>query len=97
MNVFYFLEERISFVRQFYRKAGEPFKETMRLIECGEEPFSPLYDEDGGFLYVGEYIQASESLDLLGIMCLTTLSSSFSAFLQALTNQIGLQCKKKKG
>ena len=47
MDVHYFFNRRIAFIRQFYENAITPFVERIRKIEAGEEPFEPPYSENG--------------------------------------------------
>jgi hypothetical protein len=72
MDVYFFLQIRTKFIRDFYTEASFPFSERKRKIETGKDPFeSPLYDEstvpeEPPFL--DEWVNANESLDVLGQM-----------------------------
>jgi hypothetical protein len=46
MDVLWFLRERTHFIRRHYRTASLPFRERIRKIDAGEEPFEPPYSED---------------------------------------------------
>lgn len=63
MDVLYFLKERTRFIRYFYETACQPFRETMRKIEAGEEPFEPPYSEDGEPPFLTEWLEADTALD----------------------------------
>jgi hypothetical protein len=58
--------DRIKFINQFYKAASLPFAEKKRKIEAEEEPFVPPYSEDADPHFLNEWIEADESLQVLG-------------------------------
>ncbi len=82
MDVGFFLKERIAFIRQLYDAASLPFIERKRKIEAGEEPFVPPYSEDGEPPFIVEWIEADESLQVLGYSCISMLAAAFHLHLK---------------
>ena len=80
MDIQYFALSRVEFILRFYEKALSPFIETKRLIE--EE--KPPYSESGEPLFLLEWIDAEQSIDILGIQCASLLCSTLKLFLEAL-------------
>jgi len=87
MNVLYFLQERTRFARAFYDEAVFPFTERKRKIETGEEPWEPPYSEDPEPAFLTEWMEADESIDVLGQMCISMLSSSLRLYLVESVNE----------
>jgi len=92
MNILFFLNERIAFIRQLYKRASAPFEERIRQIEAGEEPFIPPYSEDGEPPFLDEWIEADESRDALGHACISMLSASLQLFFQTWNETLHLNC-----
>lgn len=88
MDVRYFLNQRLSFVTQLYANSTEPFVERMRMIEAEEEPYVPPYSEDGEPEFQTEWLEAEESLQVLGHACVSMLSASFHLYLKAWERQL---------
>ena len=80
MDVFFFLKERTKFIRYFYDTAGNPFRETIRKIEAGEDPFEPPYSEDGEPAFQAEWAEANTALEMLGRTCISMLSASLHLY-----------------
>jgi hypothetical protein len=76
MDVGYFLRDRIAFIRQFFDGASLSFAEKKRKIEAGEDPFVPPYSEDGEPAFLDEWIEADESLQVLGYSCISMLAAA---------------------
>ena len=91
MNVGYFLKERIAFIRQFYDAASLPFIERKRKIETGEEPFVPPYSEDGDGEppFLVEWMEADESLQVLGYSCISMVAATFHLYLKTWEAELG--------
>jgi hypothetical protein len=89
MDVNFFFNERIAFIRQFYDAASYPFVEKKRKIEAEEEPFIPPYSEDGEPPFLDEWIEADESLQVLGYSCISMLSAALQLYLITWANEIG--------
>ncbi len=76
MDVSFFLRDRIAFTRQFFINASLPFLEKKRKIKVGEDPFIPVYSEDGEPPFLDEWIEADESIQILGYSCISMLSAA---------------------
>jgi hypothetical protein len=84
VNVRYFLDRRLEFIRQLYGTASAPYVERKRKIEAEEEPFVPPYDYDGDGepSFLDEWIEADESLHVLACSCVSMLSASLRLYLE---------------
>ncbi|MDR7307195.1 hypothetical protein [Rhodoferax saidenbachensis] len=89
MNIRYFLERRLKFVEQFYREASAPFVERKRKIDAKEEPFVGNSSEDGEPPFLFEWLEAEDSLQVLGKSCLSMLSASLHLYLKTWECQLG--------
>lgn len=97
MDVRFFLGQRLTFVAQLYTNSTKSFLENKRLIEAEEEPYVPVYSEDGGPPFIAEWIEAEESLQVLGHACLSMLSASFHLYFKGLEHQLHVPAGKKYG
>jgi hypothetical protein len=88
MDVLYFLKERTKFIRSFHASGCLPFQETIRKIEAGENPFEPPYSEDGEPPFMGEWLDASTAMEVLGRTCLSMLSESLKLYFMAWEGQL---------
>jgi hypothetical protein len=88
MDVGFFLKDRIIFIKQFYEAASPPFTEKKRKIEAEEEPFVPPYSEDGEPPFLNEWIEADESLQVLGYACISMLAASFHLYLKTWESEL---------
>ncbi|MDP3330474.1 MAG: hypothetical protein Q8Q40_06025 [Methylococcaceae bacterium] len=97
MDVQYFLKRQLSFIRQFYDISSAPFIERKRLIEAEEYPFSPppYYGEDPEPYFLQEFIEADESLQVLGCVCVSMLSNVFKIYFKEWDRRIGQPDIKK--
>lgn len=80
MDVSFFLRERLQFIRQFYFNSVGSFQTTKQKIENEEEPFVPPYNEDGDPPFELEWQEAEDSLQVLGITCVSMLSNSLKLY-----------------
>ena len=80
MDVRYFLGERLAFIEQLYVNSAAPFIERKRKIEAEEEPFVPPYSEDPEPAFLSEWLEAEESLQVIGHTCISMLSASFHLY-----------------
>lgn len=87
MDVRYFLEQRLSFIRQLYTNSTEPFVERKRMIEANEEPYVPTYSEDAEPAFLIEWLEAEESLQVLGHTSVCMLSASFHLYFKTWERQ----------
>ena len=90
MDVRFFLKRRIAFIRQFYVTASEAYIERKRKIEAEEEPFVPPYTEDGEPPFLDEWLEAEESLQVLGHSCISMLAAIFHLYFKTWERQIGI-------
>lgn len=82
MDVQYFALSRIEFVSKFYERALFPFVEMKRLIEDGLSPYEPVYAESDEPPFLSEWLDADQSIDILGIQCASLLCSALHLFLK---------------
>jgi CDP-glycerol glycerophosphotransferase (TagB/SpsB family) len=81
-----FLRERFKFIKRFCNDASFPFEEQQRKIDAGEEPFIPVHtnneaDADESPFFT-EWLQAEESLEVLGQACISMLADSLKLYLK---------------
>jgi hypothetical protein len=62
MDVLWFLQERIKFIRRYYETADAPFREIIGKIESEEAPYEPPYSEDETPPFLTEWSDATTSL-----------------------------------
>ncbi|SRR5712692_459950 len=78
------LRDKLDFIHRFYDTAAQPFTEVIHKIENHEEPYitygEPVSD-DPPFLL--EWLEAKESLNILGQSCLCLAQTSLKDFLMA--------------
>ncbi|REE07233.1 hypothetical protein B0G71_7716 [Paraburkholderia sp. BL27I4N3] len=91
MDVAWFLNRRLAFIRQLYTTSSAPFVDRRIKIENEEEPWIPPYSEDGEPPFELEWQEASDSVDVLGHTCLCLVASSLQAYLQT---RVILHCEK---
>lgn len=94
MDIQFFLFQRLQFIKQFYRNSAAPFVERKRRIEAEEEPFVPPYSEDGEPPFLAEWVEADESLNVLGWSCISMLTASLHLYLKTWERQIGIPIDK---
>jgi hypothetical protein len=96
MDVLHFLSKRTAFVRQFYKVASSPYLERKRKIEAGEEPFVPPHAEDAEPAFLEEWVEADESLDVLGYLCLGMLSAALRCYFKTWEKEFDIPTNEKK-
>ena len=82
MDVHAFLNYRVAFLRQLYQTTTEPYIERKRLIEAGEPPFEPPYSEDDEPPFLAEWLEADQSLRVLGQMFISALAATLQLYLK---------------
>ncbi|MBY5325260.1 hypothetical protein [Rhizobium leguminosarum] len=92
MEVHEFLRLRTAFIRRHYETAAEPFRQIIRKIEAGEEPYEPPYSEDGEPPFLEEWSEAKTSLEILGATCVSMLSESLKLYFMTWERELGVQC-----
>ena len=90
MDVRYFLKQRVEFIRQFYVISSVAYIERKRLIEAEEEPFVPPYSEYPEPAFLDEWLEAEESLQVLGRTCISMLAAIFHLYFKTWERQIGI-------
>lgn len=90
MDVRYFLNRKVNFIRQFYEMSSEPFIERKRQIEAEEEPYVPPYSEDPEPAFLEEWLEAEESLQVVGRTCISMLAAVFHLYFKTWEHQIGI-------
>lgn len=90
MDVRYFLNRKVNFIRQFYEMSSAPFIERKRQIEAEEEPYVPPYSEDPEPAFLEEWLEADESLQVAGRTCISMLAAAFHLYFKAWERQIGI-------
>lgn len=82
MDVHAFLQSRLDFLEQFYRTTSAPYIERKRLIEAGLPPYEPTYQEDDEPPFLSEWLEADQSVRVLGQMMVSALASSLQLYLK---------------
>lgn len=109
MDLLYFLDRRLQFIRNLYNSTVSVFEETKRKIEAGEPPFvdsrNPEYADEPAFL--AEWQEADDSVMVIGHWCLCMVQASLQAYLKDCISPVGsywwdakllrLELNKKKG
>lgn len=90
VDVRYFLNRRIEFIRQLYETTSAPYVERIRKIEAEEYPFVPPYSEDGEPPFLKERIEADESLHVLAYSCVSMLAAAMHLYLETWVDQSGV-------
>lgn len=81
MSVLPSLIDKLNFIRDFYDTAAEPFVETIRKIDEHEEPFKHFDEEAEEPPFLAQWLDADESLNILGKSCLCLLQNAFVNYL----------------
>jgi hypothetical protein len=82
VDVHAFLQSRIEFLGQLYRTSTAPYVERKRLIEAGEPPYEPPYSEHDEPPFLSEWLEADQSLRVLGQMFISALAASLQLYLK---------------
>ncbi|WP_424191524.1 hypothetical protein ACMYR3_09245 [Ampullimonas aquatilis] len=90
MDVSFFLNRRIAFIRQLYVTASESYIERKRRIEAKVEPFIPPYSEDGEPPFLEKWLEANESLQVLGHSCISMLAATLHLYFKTKERHIGI-------
>lgn len=82
MDVAYFFNRRLAFIRQFYLMTSGSYIERKRKIEAEEEPFLPSYIDDGEPAFLDEWLEADTSLHVLAFSCVSMLAAALHLYLE---------------
>lgn len=99
MDYAWFMKQRINFIRQLYSDSTAIFMERMQLIEAEQPPFEPPYSEDGEPAFQLEWKNASDSVRVLGYMCLSMLAGNLHICVKGLGDrfEVNIGSSKKGG
>ena len=75
------LIDKLNFIRRFYDIASDPFVTTMGKIERHEEPYHQFNPEEEEPPFLVEWLDADESLNILGKSCLCLVQNAFRNYL----------------
>lgn len=93
MDLAAFLTIRIDFIRQFYDGATASFSERISRIKCRQTPYDRdpkgFNPEDGEPPFLEEALEALESVELIGNMCLGLVEMALKQFLESFLKEIG--------
>ncbi|MBZ5672406.1 MAG: hypothetical protein LAO04_22125 [Acidobacteriia bacterium] len=91
MDLLYFLESRLTFIRNLYGSATSPFEETKRRIEAGEAPYAdtrdPEHVDEPAFL--AEWQEADDSIAVVGQWCLCMVQACLQSYLKECISPAG--------
>ncbi len=90
-----FFRSRIAFIRQLYENGCNPFTERKRKIEAGEAPFEPPYLEDGESPFVAEWIEAEDSLHMIGYACISMLAASLHLYFRTWESKTNVKAAER--
>jgi hypothetical protein len=76
------LLDKLNFIRRFYEITSDAFVDTKRKIEQHEEPFHHFNIDDEEPPFLAEWLDADESLNILGKSCLCLLQNAFFNYLR---------------
>lgn len=94
MDTLFFFKERTGFIRKFYEDASSVFYDRIARIKGGEPPFDGVdgsaheYDEPP---FQDEWAGARQSLEVLGLTCISMLSASINAYFLVWEAEAGLK------
>lgn len=95
INILFF-QSRTRFIRSFYDDASLPFRNRRLAIEAGSPPYdNPPCDSDEP-PFQAEWAAAKESLEVLGLMCVSMLSGSLQVYFRAWEAEMGVGWKKRE-
>ena len=86
MDIAYFLKQRTGFIRQFYDTASVPYLDRLTKIEKAQEPWNSAQSDDSEPPYLDEWLEADESLQVLGRSCISMLAATLHAYFEYWAN-----------
>ena len=99
MDILFFFKTRTDFIRRFYEEASLVFTDRMSKIEDGKPPYADtddLLDESAEPPYQAEWGHAKDSLEVLGLTCVSMLAASLHAYFLAWEAELGVKWEKEK-
>ena len=92
MDISYFFFERSRFIKYFYDTAASSFREILRQIKAQEPPYDdPPFCDSGEPSYLEEWSQADDALAILGLCCISMLSSSLKLYFMSWEEKLHVQ------
>lgn len=92
MDAAFFLRLRTRFIRSYYAKGVEPFREIQRKIGAEEAPYDeppPTFDpEYGEPPFIEEWAEADDAAQVVGRSAVSLLSDSLKLYFKALEQQL---------
>jgi hypothetical protein len=86
MDLLYFVRDKLRFIERHYKTAVEPFVTIKVKIHNGEEPYNPagpnVDPESDEPPFVEEWIEADESVNIVGCSCLCLVQSVLLEYLR---------------
>ena len=99
MDILFFFKKRTDFIRRFYEDASLVFTDIMSKIEDGKPPYDEPDDLPGESMeppYQAEWGRAKDSLEVLGLTCVSMLSASLHVYFRAWETELGVKWEEKK-
>ena len=90
MSIPYPLKQRTDFIRQFYAAASSSYVLRIRQIEEQTEPWIPFQTDDGEPPFLAEWLEADESLKVLGGTCISMLAATLKLYFEYLIHVYGI-------
>lgn len=95
MDILYFFNRRIDFIRQFYATTSTPYLERKQKIEAKEKTFLPSYCEDAEPAFLSEWLEADESVHVLGYSCISMLAAALHLYFKTWVAKSGIPVSEK--
>lgn len=93
MDVFGLLKLRLDFIKQLHERSCAPFVLIKQQIEDAVPPYEPPYSEDSEPPFLGEWLEADESLQALGYACISMLAASLQLFFKTWEKELGREAQ----
>ncbi len=90
MDTLFWFKERTALIRCFYEGASSFFVNKKTMIQMGEAPYDGGEYEDDEPPYLAEWLAAVESLDVLGLTCVSMLSGTLHSYFLAWEGEVGV-------
>lgn len=89
MDVFGLLKLRLDFIEQLHKRSCASFSQIKQQIEDEVPPYEPPYSEDGEPPFLAGWLEADESLQVLGYYCISMLAASLQLFFKTWETELG--------
>ncbi len=98
MDILFFFKKRTDFIRRFYEDASLVFTDRMSKIKDGNPPYDDpdVCSESAEPPYQAEWGRAKDSLEVLGLTCVSMLSASLDLYLRAWETELGVKWSEKR-